>query len=61
MGSAGLLVDPASHIPIAEAMARVLSDRGIQHRARQAGPDRAARFRWENTARQVEALLAQLA
>ncbi|MCY3536718.1 MAG: glycosyltransferase family 4 protein [Synechococcus sp. SB0662_bin_45] len=61
VGSAGLLVDPASHIPIAEAMARVLSDRGIQHQARQAGPDRSARFRWENTARQVEALLEQLA
>lgn len=61
VGSAGLLVDPTSHIPIAAAMARVLSDCGIQHQARQAGPGRAARFRWENTARQVEALLEQLA
>ncbi|HBP54086.1 MAG TPA: hypothetical protein DD643_06985 [Synechococcus sp. UBA8638] len=61
MSSAGLLVDPTSHIPIAEGMARVLSDRGIQRQARQAGPGRAAPFPWENTARQVEALLEQLA
>ena len=61
VGSAGLLVDPTRPFHIAEAMARVLSDSRIQHQARQAGPNRAAQFRWENTARQVEALLGELA
>lgn len=61
VGSAGVLVDPTSHIPIAEAMARTLSDSGVQRQARQAGPVRAAQFRWENTVRQVEALLEELA
>ena len=59
--SAGLVVDPTSPAAIAGAMALVLSDRGVQHQARQAGPVRAAQFRWEATARQVEALLEELA
>ena len=61
VGSVGLLVDPRTPFPIAEAMAAVLSDPTIGRRARQAGPARAALFRWENTARQVEALLEDLA
>ena len=61
VGSAGLLVDPTSSFHIAEAMAHVLSDSGIQRQARQAGPSRAAQFRWERTAQQVEALLEKLA
>ncbi|MXW40464.1 MAG: glycosyltransferase family 4 protein [Synechococcus sp. SB0668_bin_15] len=61
VGSAGLLVDPTSPVSIAGAMACVLSDRGVQRQARQAGPGRAAQFRWETTARQVEALLEELA
>ena len=61
VGSAGLLVDPTNPVSIASAMARALSDRGVQRQARQAGPGRAAQFRWETTARQVEALLEELA
>ena len=61
VGSAGLLVDPTNPFHIAEAMAGVLSDHTIQRQARQAGPSRAARFRWEATARQVEVLLEELA
>ncbi|MYA90340.1 MAG: glycosyltransferase family 4 protein [Synechococcus sp. SB0663_bin_10] len=61
VGSAGLLVDPANPFHIAEAMANVLSDVRIQRQARQDGPGRAARFNWDTTARQVEALLEELA
>ena len=61
VGSAGVLVDPTSHLHIAAAMAGVLSDCTIQQQARQAGPGRAARFRWEETAAQLEALLERLA
>ena len=61
VGSAGLLVDPTNPSHIAEAMADVLSDNTIEHQARYAGPNRAALFRWDNTAQQVEALLEELA
>ena len=61
VGSAGLLVDPTNPFHIAEAMASVLSGSAIQQQARQAGPGRAARFRWDTTARRVEALLEELA
>ena len=61
VGSAGLLVDPTNPVSIAGAMALVLSDRGVQRQARQAGPGRAAQFCWETTAQQVEALLEELA
>ena len=61
VGSAGLLVDPTNPVSIASAMARALSDRGVQRQARQSGPGRAGQFRWETTARQVEALLEELA
>ena len=60
-GSAGLLVDPISPASIAGAMAGVLSDGGVQHQARQVGTARASQFCRENTARQVEALLEELA
>ena len=61
VGSVGLLVDPTNPFHIAEAMASVLSGSTIQQQARQAGPGRAAQFRWDTTARQVEALLEELA
>ena len=61
VGSAGLLVNPTNPFHIAEAMAAVLSDRTIEDQARQAGPSRAALFSWDKTARQVEALLEELA
>ena len=61
VGSVGLLVDPTNPFHIAEAMASVLSGSTIQQQARQAGPSRAAQFRWDTTARQVEALLEELA
>ena len=61
VGSVGLLVDPTNPFHIAEAMASILSGSTIQQQARQAGPGRAAQFRWDTTARQVEALLEELA
>lgn len=60
VGSVGLLVDPTNPFHIAEAMASVLSESAIQRQVRQTGPSRTAQFRWESTARQVEALLEEL-
>ena len=61
VGNTGLLVDPTNHHLMAEAMACVVSGHNIQHHARLAGPQRAAQFHWDDTARQVEALLEKLA
>ena len=61
VGSVGVLVNPTNHAHIAAAMTDVLSDSTIQKRARQSGPSRAAKFRWEETAAQLEALLDALA
>ena len=61
VGSVGLLVDPTNPFHIAEAMASVLSGNTIQQQARQNGPGRAAQFRWDTTAKQVETLLEEVA
>ena len=46
---------------IAAAINQVLRDPLVQQDAARQGPTRAAEFRWDTTARQVEQLLAQLA
>jgi glycosyltransferase involved in cell wall biosynthesis len=56
-GAAALLVDPRRQDALARAMARVLTDDALCERLRVAGPLQAARFRWENTARQTLAVL----
>jgi glycosyltransferase involved in cell wall biosynthesis len=56
-GDAALLVDPVDPEAIAAAVARVLSDRALSQRLREAGFDRATRFTWEETARKTAAAL----
>lgn len=50
-GEAALPVDPRSVAGLAEAMERVVGDRELASRLRDAGMSRAARYSWEETAR----------
>lgn len=50
-GEAALLVDPLSEAGIAEALERAVTDPALAGRLREAGPARAARFSWAETAR----------
>jgi len=50
-GDAALLFDPSSPRAIADAVARLLTDRAEAERLREAGRARAAGFTWEQTAR----------
>jgi glycosyltransferase involved in cell wall biosynthesis len=52
-GEAALLVDPRSVAGLAEALERVLTDRDLADRLREAGLARAAQFSWEETARRT--------
>ena len=52
-GDAALLVDPLDTGGIAEAMARVLQDVGLQQDMIARGRSQAARFTWEKAARQL--------
>jgi glycosyltransferase involved in cell wall biosynthesis len=51
VGEAGRLVDPADTDALASAMAKVLSDRDLQHEMEAAGRVQAAGFSWESAAR----------
>ena len=61
VGDAALLVDPRQPETIAAAIHQVLRDPLLQRDAARLGPARAAQFRWDTTARQVEQLLADMA
>jgi glycosyltransferase involved in cell wall biosynthesis len=50
-GEAGLPVDPRSVAGLADAMERIVGDRDLSSRLRDAGRSRAKRFSWEETAR----------
>ena len=50
-GEAAVPVDPRSVAGLAEAIERVINDRGLAQRLGQAGRARAARYSWEDTAR----------
>jgi glycosyltransferase involved in cell wall biosynthesis len=56
-GDAALLVDPADVEAIADGMGSLLHDEGLRGRLSEAGPARAARFTWEDTARKTAAVL----
>jgi glycosyltransferase involved in cell wall biosynthesis len=58
-GSAALLVDPREPEAIADGLRRVLSDADLRTRLRTAGLERAATFRWEETARRTAEVLRQ--
>jgi glycosyltransferase involved in cell wall biosynthesis len=51
VGDAGILVDPYQTEAIAEAVRRVLTDRGLREGLREKGLARAREFSWEQTAR----------
>ena len=53
VGEVGIQVDPHDHNAIAAAMLRALCDDEWRRRQSQAGLERAARFRWADTARAV--------
>lgn len=53
LGDAAVYVDPASPPEIADGLARVLTNESLQQRLRQAGPVRAAMFRWDDCARRT--------
>lgn len=50
-GDAAVLVDPTDVGEVADALARVLTEPGVADDLRRRGPERAARFTWEVTAR----------
>jgi glycosyltransferase involved in cell wall biosynthesis len=60
-GAAALLVDPGDIEAIAEGMERILTDGALRERLRAAGPERAAQFRWEDTAQRTAELLHEAA
>jgi glycosyltransferase involved in cell wall biosynthesis len=59
VGDAGLLCDPRSPEQFADALTRVLTDAGLAGRLRRDGPERAARFTWDQTGRALAAVLEE--
>ncbi|MBI3978215.1 MAG: glycosyltransferase family 4 protein [Chloroflexi bacterium] len=60
VGDAGLLVDPADAIGLAEALGRVLEDRHLRDALRQRGFSQAGSFSWERTALETYDLYARV-
>lgn len=60
-GDAALLVPPADVEAMAQAIHDVLHDKELAARLKKKGFERAARFKWENTARHVLAVYEQVA
>jgi phosphatidyl-myo-inositol dimannoside synthase len=60
-GTTGLLVDPTSHVQVADAVSRLLLDREAAARMGAAGSERAHDFAWPEIAGRVEALLTETA
>jgi phosphatidylinositol alpha-1,6-mannosyltransferase len=58
-GETGLLVDPADHLAVADAIARLLLDGELARRLGQAGAGRAQGFAWPVICRRVEAVLLE--
>ncbi len=57
VGDAGVLVDPLDEAAIGAALMHVLTDASLRARLAVAGPGRAARFTWEQCARETIAVL----
>ena len=53
LGDAGLLVDPGANGSLAEAMARMLTDRALAARSVEAGVRRSALYSWSASAREL--------
>lgn len=60
-GGAALLFDPHSEDAIVGAVAHLLSDTELRNRLAEAGPRRAAQFRWQDTAARTLAVLQEAA
>jgi len=60
-GVTGLLVDPADHLAVADAIADLLVDRDRSRALGLAGSIRARQFSWEKTADRFEELLRGVA
>jgi len=60
-GDAALLVDPSRTEAIAAGLERLTTDQALRARLRAAGPARAARFTWSQTARETWAAYERLA
>jgi glycosyltransferase involved in cell wall biosynthesis len=56
-GDAALLVDPGNVEAIADGMRKLLEDEALRAQLSGEGPERAARFTWEETARRTAAAL----
>jgi glycosyltransferase involved in cell wall biosynthesis len=56
-GDAALLIDPADVESIADGLRRLSDDEALRKRLAEAGPPRAARFRWDESARRTAAAL----
>lgn len=56
-GEAAILVDPRSEEDIADGLGRVLTDKALADRLREAGRDRVRRFDWDEAARAHAAVL----
>jgi glycosyltransferase involved in cell wall biosynthesis len=59
-GDAALLCDPRDVDALAEAVSRVLDERGLADRMRAAGLERASRFSWEATGAGLSAAIASV-
>jgi glycosyltransferase involved in cell wall biosynthesis len=60
VGDAGLLVNPEKESDLADAIWRILSSAELAQSLRAKGLEQAAKFRWENTARQVLEVIERL-
>jgi glycosyltransferase involved in cell wall biosynthesis len=56
-GDAALLIDPGDVESIADGLRRLSGDEALRKRLAEAGPPRAARFRWDESARRTAAAL----
>ena len=61
VGDCGLLVDPRDPAEIADAITRLGREPGLARALSEAGPARAASFRWDDTAAHVSAVLRDCA
>ena len=60
-GDAALLVEPGDRDALRDALLRLLRDASLRRELRARGPERAARYRWDDSARAMTALLAEAA
>lgn len=60
VGDAALLIDPRDPATLAAAIGRLIDEPGIAQHLRDAGPERAAHFSWEQCARETAAVYRQI-